>query len=214
MCNKRSQGPFKHQQHCRTPRNLYYLPSASCHRLSPEMPPQTPSSTQSGRQCCSALAVPSTSYPAQAPTGRTASARTITAETMPAPSPPPAKRMRKAAKRRCEVELLRGIGDGVIRLLPSPTTAASPTPVHSPSLPVTPQRPPTPTFCTPDHSTPAPAPSPVSLPPSPLEPSSPLQMGVKANNVPTSPAPSPTLWTQVLKRSVNRLISLAKMVGF
>jgi hypothetical protein len=71
-----------------------------------------------------------------------------------------------------------------IRSLPSPTTADSPSPVDAASLPDTPQRPPTPNLCTPDHSSPAPAPSSVSSPPSPLEPFSPPQMAVEANFAP------------------------------
>ncbi len=98
---KRSQGPFKHQQQCRVTRNFPNLPSASCHRQSqsPETPPQTPSSTRSGRQCCSALAVPSTSDPARAPAGRTASAIAITARDFACPLASACKADEKGGKK-------------------------------------------------------------------------------------------------------------------
>jgi hypothetical protein len=71
------------------------------------------------------------------------------AVTPPAPSPPPAKQTRKAAKRRCEVELLRGIESDkehrpsppplspplLSRSLPCSTPAALPPHhLHSPCL--------------------------------------------------------------------------------
>jgi hypothetical protein len=128
-------------------------------------------------------------------------------ESPPTPLPPPAKRTKKAAKRPCEVELLRGAGmDDVQRLSPPPhapplptwspsppslTPASSPTPALDLPLTVSPRRPPTPTFCTPNHSYLAPALSPVFSPPAPFEPSSPPQMAVEVKNATTSPALSP-----------------------
>ncbi len=102
----------------------------------------------------------------------------------PTPSPPPAKWTRKAVKRRCEVELLRGVRveDDVYVLPPlltlpparsPPPLSPTPTPTTSPvaelSLFLTdpPQLPTTQPVNTPDHSAPAPAPSAIFSPPTP-----------------------------------------------
>jgi hypothetical protein len=125
-------------------------------------------------------------------------------ETPPAPSPQRAKRMRKAAKRCCEVELLRGVkSDDDLHLSPpphspppiwlplSPSPAAPTTPAYTRSLPSSPQLLPSTTACTPDHSSPPPAPSSVSSPSSPPEPPSPPHAGVEAISATASLAPSP-----------------------
>jgi hypothetical protein len=95
----------------------------------------------------------------------------------PIPSPPPAKRTRKAVKRRCEVELLRGDGmedDFYVPppLLmppsacspppPSPTPTESPIAELSPLLADPPQSHSVVPARTPDHSAPALAPSAIS----------------------------------------------------
>jgi hypothetical protein len=100
----------------------------------------------------------------------------------PTPSPLPAKRTRKAVKRRCEVELLRsdGVEDDVYvpppLLTPPPARALpppSPTPTESPIgelsllLADPPQLQTIVPISTPDHYAPAPAPSAISLPPTP-----------------------------------------------
>ncbi len=87
----------------------------------------------------------------------------------PIPSPPPAKRTRKAVKRRCEAELLRGGGEWDTLLLSpphgsplSPTTLPPPrtppsllSPGPSSPIRVTPE-PPSPTTARPDFLTPPP----------------------------------------------------------
>ncbi len=103
----------------------------------------------------------------------------------PTPSPPPAKRTRKAVKRRCEVELLRGVGveDDVYvppPLLTPPPACSPPPPSPTPTssliaelslfLADPPQLPTIQPVSTPDHSAPAPAPSAISSPRTPPEP--------------------------------------------
>jgi hypothetical protein len=181
------------------------LPPTSCHHLNPETPPPSPSLTQSGCQCCSALAAPcsvsaspggTTADPARALATRAAQPELLPPKSPPTPSPPPAKCMRKVAKRRCEVELLRGLGveDDLClspplhtpplparsQLPPSPVPASSPTLKHVFSLHYYPQQPPTPTCGTQHHSSPAQAPSSISLLPTSSKRPSPLPIAVQA----------------------------------
>jgi hypothetical protein len=107
----------------------------------------------------------------------------------PNPSPPPAKRTRKAARRRCEAELLRDGGEeGDILLSPltrpfpaltpqPPTPPPAPTPTPRSALPVltSSQGPPTPACSSPEQPSPIAAlvipftpPTPCVSPPTPL----------------------------------------------
>ncbi len=98
-------------------------------------------------------------------------------ESPPTTSPPPAKRSRKAVKRRCEVELLRGVEveddfyvpppllmppPARLPLPPSPTPTVSPATEQWLSFADPPQLPAIQSVVTPDHSAPAPALSTIS----------------------------------------------------
>jgi hypothetical protein len=130
-------------------------------------------------------------------------------DTLPTPSPPPAKRTRKAVKRRCEIELLRGVEmeDDVCVSPPlhTPPPARSPpppspTPTTSPfteqSLSLDdhdlPQSPAILPALTPDRSATAPAPSTISTTPTSPGPPSPPPSPAPGTSTLTSPAPAPS----------------------
>jgi hypothetical protein len=135
-------------------------------------------------------------------------------------SPPPTKRTRKAVKRRCEVELLRGVDmeddlsvtpplftppPARSPLTPSPTPTVSPTTEQSPSFSETSQFPAIHPAGTPDHS--ASALSTMSTPPtSPESPSSP-PLAVQVISTPISPAPVPAPSTNTSTPTTSGLAS-------
>jgi hypothetical protein len=127
----------------------------------------------------------------------------------PAPEPlplesPPTKWTRKAAKRRCKVELLRDVGvdnfcfspplhtPPLARspLPPSPTPTSSPTTEQSTTLSNSLQIPKTLTFSIPDYSAPAPAPSTIYLLQTSLGLHSSQPLTAPARSTPTSPVPA------------------------
>jgi hypothetical protein len=130
-------------------------------------------------------------------------------EKLPPASPPLAKRTRKAAKRRCEVELLRWEGeDGDLQLSPlscppsppappspstSPTSTTPPFPpsIATPGSPAAPRPPTTSLLATP--SPPPPPPAPPTPAPRFRQPPTPPRMGKL-----------PTCWRKVLCRKCKR----------
>jgi hypothetical protein len=151
------------------------------------------------------------------------------------PSPPPAKRTRKAAKRRCELELLRDdVGGFNLALSPTPSTPPSPLPLlTSPSVPsplLSPGRssslPPlrrysvsTPLttailYETPTHFSSAPCPTEPSSPATPSSVSSPASPALTSLTPPTSPEaslplcspPTPPPWSRALSTDPDRVV--------
>jgi hypothetical protein len=100
---------------------------------------------------------------------------------LPNPSPPPAKRTRKAARRRCEAELLRDGGEegdlllsplmrpspALMPWLPTPPPAPIPTPRSALLVLTSPQGPLTPACSSPEQPLPIAAPVIPSTPPTP-----------------------------------------------
>jgi hypothetical protein len=111
------QDPHKNEQLGRSTRNHPYLSHSSHLRLSPETPTPSPSSTRPGHQRCSTTAHShispanpsgSTIDPAGAPGA--CAARTLAAKVSASSLVTAREADKKAAKRRCEVELLRDVG--------------------------------------------------------------------------------------------------------
>jgi hypothetical protein len=166
---------------------------------------------RSGRLCCgdhshffSAKHISSTIDPARAPVAYTAVPEPSPHKSPPTPSPPSAKRTRKAVKRRCEVELLRGVGveDDIYVPPPllTPPPARSPQPPSPALTPTTslvaelshfladpPQLPTIQPVSTRDHS--APAPSAISSPPTPPEPAPSTTLAPMTTSGPSSAPP-------------------------